>query len=119
MLYPQRLLRVYQKNGPAVSRHSPIGSYDTDGKYHTLLLGKSEGWLYILTTYMLSHFFHKTFYQSVQTRNPGIAMSSSVEPCTFLGSRFGSSSYSIWISYTSFERSWPADLDYFSFGSIP
>ena len=30
--------------------------------------------------------------------------------------RFGSSSCSIW---TSFESSWPADLDYLSFGSIP
>ena len=33
--------------------------------------------------------------------------------------RFGSSSCSIWTSYTSFESSWPADLDYLSFGSVP
>ena len=33
--------------------------------------------------------------------------------------RFGSSSCSIWTSYTSFESSWPADLDSLSFGSIP
>ena len=33
--------------------------------------------------------------------------------------RFGSSSFSIWTIYTSFESSWPADFDYLSFGSIP
>ena len=33
--------------------------------------------------------------------------------------RFGSPSCSIWTSYTSFESSRPADLDYISFGSIP
>ena len=49
----------------------------------TLLLEKLKCRLHTLTTYRLPQFFHRTFFQSVQTQNPGLAMSSSVDPCTF------------------------------------
>ena len=65
------------------SRIAPFPHWIVQMVNITLLLGKSEGWLYDLTPYRLSQFFHQTFFQSVQTQNPGLAMSSSVKPCTF------------------------------------